>query len=403
MNKRLKVLIADDEPNIREGIRDSLDWNAVGMEVIAEAEDGEEALELAIKYEIDILLVDINMPIMNGLTLIGHIQKLLPKCRVIIISGYDEFSYAQQAIRLQVDEYILKPVKPETLLTVIDNIREKIVSEMKQDRYLEMASNHISKNTIAIQERFCREWVEGMITEEEIIEHLRFLRLPERRPDVLMVIRNQEFQLHQSAVHQKSKKDFISRVNDVVYESLDDKPYVLFSDDSGLLFLILWGQLEDEWFPKVEHLIEDYLDLTVTMYFEHVRGELSDLSKVYLSCKKNIQNESKLTPMVRRARNYMMENFADSNLTLESIANNLQVSPVYLSRMIKQELGTPFVTLLTEMRMKKAIKLLNSTNLPLYEIAEEVGYDNQHYFSTAFKKVVGVSPNQYRKGTIQRV
>jgi two-component system response regulator YesN len=123
MQQLLKVLIADDEPIIREGIRDSIEWDKIGMVVAAEAEDGEEALELALEYEIDILLADLNMPIMNGLTLIENIRNNLPECRVIVVSGYDEFRYAQAALRLQVDDYILKPIKPKNLTEVLEKTR----------------------------------------------------------------------------------------------------------------------------------------------------------------------------------------------------------------------------------------------------------------------------------------
>jgi two-component system response regulator YesN len=91
------------------------------------------------------------------------------------------------------------------------------------------------------------------------------------------------------------------------------------------------------------------------------------------------------------------EHFADSQLSLEGVAKAIGVSPVYLSRLFKQELGTTFVTLLTQMRISKAMQLLGSTGQTVAEIGESVGYESQHYFSTAFKKVVGVSPNRYRR------
>ncbi|MDQ0902413.1 response regulator [Paenibacillus sp. V4I7] len=81
-----KVLIADDESIIREGILSSLNWQQLGLEVVAEAEDGEEALELARKHSVHILLVDLNMPIMNGMSLIKHMREELPDCKIIIIN-----------------------------------------------------------------------------------------------------------------------------------------------------------------------------------------------------------------------------------------------------------------------------------------------------------------------------
>lgn len=99
-----KVLIADDESIIREGIRETINWEEFQMEVVAEAEDGEEALELALRHGVHVLFVDLNMPIMDGITLMKHIRKKLSKCRIVVVTGHDEFTYAQEAIRLQVDD-----------------------------------------------------------------------------------------------------------------------------------------------------------------------------------------------------------------------------------------------------------------------------------------------------------
>nr|6SWB_A Chain A, Two-component response regulator [Geobacillus stearothermophilus]6SWB_B Chain B, Two-component response regulator [Geobacillus stearothermophilus] len=127
-----KVLIADDEAIIREGIRESIDWNEFNMEVVAEAEDGEEALELALRHRVDVLFVDLSMPIMDGLTLMKYAREKLPNCHMIVITGYDEFSYAQEAIRLQVDDYLLKPTDPQRLREVVAKVKEKLEQEQKE-------------------------------------------------------------------------------------------------------------------------------------------------------------------------------------------------------------------------------------------------------------------------------
>ncbi|MDI3410153.1 AraC family transcriptional regulator [Bacillus sonorensis] len=93
-----------------------------------------------------------------------------------------------------------------------------------------------------------------------------------------------------------------------------------------------------------------------------------------------------VSPVVARAREYMQKHFAERSFSLKQTADALQVSPVYLSRMMKRELGVTFIQLLTEMRMQKAVHLLKTTALPIHDIAEQTGYDTQHYFSTVFKK-----------------
>lgn len=398
LEKVLKVLIADDEPNIREGIRYSINWQEVGMEVVAEAEDGEEALELALKYQVDVLLADLNMPIMNGLTLIKHIRESLPKCRTVVISGYDEFSYAQQALRLQVEDYILKPIKPDSLTEVLKKVSSSLQTSTAEKKYLEIASNHISQHTLFIQEQFCQKWVEGNLSGETIKEQLHFWGLPQEVPHLMVAVRTKELEKKQPLVQETDKELVLFGVKNIILEVLESEEKLVFSDPYGLIFILLWGHVSEESFSNIETSIQSYLHVSQTIYSETISGDFDSITIAYESCKRKISEESSISPIVRRAKNVIRQQYTNPELTLESIAKQIQVSPVHLSRVIKRELGSSFTVLVTEMRIKKAIKLLDSTNLQVYEIAEQTGYESQHYFSTAFKKVVGVSPNQYRKG-----
>ncbi len=394
-NNRWKVLIADDEPVIREGIRDSIDWASLQMEVIAEAEDGEEALELALNGSIHVLLADLNMPIMDGLTLIKQIKHRLPQCKILIISGHDEFTYAQEAVRLNVTDYILKPVEPDQLKKVLMGIVQELEEHVKVSEYLEMASNQISRNMMMLREQFCREWIEGRIKEEEIISQLEILKLPTKNPHQIAIIYVPEYLANKPLMTEKEKHIYEFLIKNIVTELLEVYPNLIFADQSGLMVLILWDSIPTTLFERMEQLLKEYLKMSITIYMKQTDKE--DIQKVYEDCKSSIFGEVSISPIVRRAKKYIEEHYTEPTITLENVANILQVSSVYLSRSIKKDLGMSFVSLVTNLRVKKAIQLLNSTNLPIVEIAESVGYDTQHYFSTAFKKVVGVSPNKYRK------
>ena len=163
MRRAYQVLIADDEPIIREGIRDAVDWEALGMEVAAEAEDGEEALELALSQPIDIMLVDMNMPFLDGIGLMKRMKEERPECRFVIITGHDEFAYAQEAIRLGVKDYILKPVNADHLIQVLSSVRDELNDHQIQENYLKKASEQIEKNIPLLRERFCLEWMHGLL------------------------------------------------------------------------------------------------------------------------------------------------------------------------------------------------------------------------------------------------
>lgn len=155
MNKQnWNVLIADDEPIIRDGIRNSIDWPSLQMNVVAEAEDGEEAIELSLMYSVDILLVDINMPIVNGLNVIKHVKEKLPDCRIIIITGYDEFKYAQEAIRLNVSDYLLKPIDPNHLLELLNKLENELVNDNNQKDLLDRTSEQFTKNLPTFKNTF---------------------------------------------------------------------------------------------------------------------------------------------------------------------------------------------------------------------------------------------------------
>lgn len=392
------MLIADDEPIIREGIREAVDWHALGMTVTAEAEDGEEALELASAHAAHVLLVDLNMPIMNGITLIRSVRKQLPACRIVIITGHDEFSYAQEALRLNVDDYILKPVNPGQLKKVLQSVRDKLEREAEQEKYLSLAYGQIAKNLPLLRERFGLDWIAGSMETGEIRERLQFLQLPPDPPKQIGIIRCPELAANQPLLKESDRQLYLFAVENIAAEWLKSRDLLMFRDGQGSIVVCLWQDARDTIAHDIERSVKDYLKITANLAFVPVTGGLTDVAAAYITCRKLVLKEAQITPLVRRARQFIRERYADPELTLETLAQSLQVSPVYLSRIMKQELGTSFVNLITQTRVNNAIKLLNSTDLPIHEIAGRVGYESQHYFSTAFKKTVGVSPNQYRRG-----
>ena len=121
--KKLRVLLVDDEIMIREGFKRLFDWEAHDCEVVGEAADGMDALTKIDTLQPDIAIMDINIPIMNGLKVIQLSRLKHPNTAFVIVSGYDDFSYCREALRLQITDYILKPVNYEEFGTCIDNLK----------------------------------------------------------------------------------------------------------------------------------------------------------------------------------------------------------------------------------------------------------------------------------------
>jgi len=392
-----KVLIADDEAIIREGIRESIPWDKLSLTVVAEAEDGEEALEKALLHKVNIVLVDLNMPIMNGLTVMKHIREQLPECRIVIITGHDEFSYAQEAIRLDVDDYILKPVNPIQLTEVLGGLSRQLTLQVDENKYMTIASRQIEKNMAILRERFCKEWLEGNLQVEEIREQLQFLQLPQDYPAVLGVIRFEK-DAGKPYITEKDRQLYLFAIENIAAEILQSWENIIFRDQYGLIVIIIWAQVSDEVQHSISNAILKYLKIITYASFEFINNHERGITQSYHNAKEKIYQLTQLSPMVRRGQQLIKEQYMNSELTLEMLAEELQISPIYISRQLKEELGTSFIHVLTQTRMNKAIYYLDSTDLSINEISELVGFDNQHYFSTSFKKNVGMSPNQYRRG-----
>ncbi|MCR5673796.1 MAG: response regulator [Lachnospiraceae bacterium] len=156
-----KVILVDDEEEVREAIRKRINWEEIGFTVVGTAENGEEALELAESCEPDVVMTDIQMPFMDGLTLLKKLKEKLPDLRSVIFSGYDDFEYAKEAIRLESEEYILKPVDAEELKSIFLRIKERLDEQIKQQRNVELLSKYYEESRPMMKEQLIIGLLEG--------------------------------------------------------------------------------------------------------------------------------------------------------------------------------------------------------------------------------------------------
>ena len=148
-----KVFFVEDEIITREGIRDNVDWRANGFEFCGEASDGEMALPLLRAAQPDVLITDIKMPFMDGLQLSKIVRERMPGVKIIILSGHDEFEYAQKAIHLGVTDYLLKPVTVQKLQAVLQKLSVQLDQERKKQDSLKKLHEQIEDNRTALRER----------------------------------------------------------------------------------------------------------------------------------------------------------------------------------------------------------------------------------------------------------
>lgn len=172
-----KVFLVEDEITTREGIRDNVDWRSVGFELCGEASDGEIALPQIEAAQPDVIITDIKMPFMDGLQLCKIIREHMAWMKIIIISGYNDFQYAQTAIKLGVSEYLLKPVSVQDLQAVLARVSNTLDQEKSERAYLKRLRSQVEDNLSLLREKFLLRLVTGGESSLSAIEQSQQLGL----------------------------------------------------------------------------------------------------------------------------------------------------------------------------------------------------------------------------------
>ncbi len=399
-----KVLIADDEPKIRRGLIGCTNWGELDMTVVGEAEDGLMAYEQARDLRPDLMLVDICMPMLNGLELIERIRTEVPDCLQIIVSGHDEFEYAQQALRLQAFDFLLKPVGPDLMRATLEKAAAELAARSCRRQYLQWAQQQFERNLPHLRETFLNDWVAGRLTWLEVKEQLDFLRLALPDSPGLLVVRPLERLGREAPAGARDRHIQLLALYSLLERELEPlAPVILFQDSKEQVVAIAgagtgcaaaWATLPE----RLSREAESCLGQTIALARMPVTRIETSLAADYDALCEQISRDTGLTPTVKMARQYIDVHYAEPELSLQQVADSIPVSPSYLSRLLKQELGISFIEYVTHVRIGMATQLMHDPAMRMYEIAERVGYSSQHYFSTAFRRMLGVSPAEYRKG-----
>ncbi|EPY06197.1 two component transcriptional regulator [Paenibacillus alvei TS-15] len=165
-----KLILVDDEEDVREGVLHEIDWESLGFTVVETAENGQEAMEYIERLQPDIVVTDIHMPFMNGLQLAEWIRSHDPSMKIMILTGYDEFEYAQKAIKLQIDEYVLKPFSAAELQAALVKVKQQMDQEVAEKNNLLTLQDHYRKSLPVLQHVFLSSLLTGKCSLEDIQE-----------------------------------------------------------------------------------------------------------------------------------------------------------------------------------------------------------------------------------------
>ena len=395
-----KVLIADDEPKIRRGVRALIESVNPKFEVIAEAEDGEVAMDLAIKFKPDVAFVDVCMPIMDGLEFMRRLEGALPETIAIIVSGHDEFEYARAAVSLRAFEYLLKPVSEDALRGVLAKVDIELASRKETGKRTAWLSEQLERNLPLLRDRFMRDWVAGTVSGGEVEEGAAFL---EFNPSVPLTLIAARFAMHSpgAAGSDRGRTLVFVAMRTVLEEVLPRHGSSVFEDDTETM-LAVTPMLPEETLVRLMESIERacvaQLAIVPLLASRSVPDPIAGLSDAYEEVRSELSEGDDSQAFVVLARNWVDKHYWDPDACLEDAANELQVSPGHLSRIMKRSTGFPFVEYLNRIRVKKAAGLMGDPSAKVFEIAERVGYRSHHYFCRVFRKVMGVSPTELKNG-----
>lgn len=408
--ERYRVLLVDDEEEIRAGISRKIDWDSLGFTLAGEADNGEEALELAELVRPDVVLTDIKMPFMDGLELCRRLKRVLPAAKTVVFSGFDDFEYARQAVGMGVSEYIMKPINAQEMSGVLLRLKDQLDQQQAERRDMESLRRRYEESLPVLRELFYTRLLDGQVRAEQIGDRAaRYeIQMPEGPWTVaLFDVDSLEEAEQRDELLLLSVQGFLTK-----YASLDCVVRtVLYNDSVALLAQTDQTYTLLEELERLRALALNYLELeavfgpgfTGVMPISQFRS-LDELEHWCVDRCLNLrellgrQRSDSAWRTVERAKHYIGQHYADSELSVESVCTHLHLSPAYFSTLFKREEGMSFIAYVTNVRMERAAHLLLESDDKTYLIAEKTGYTDPNYFSYVFKRRFGISPSKYRAG-----
>lgn len=355
-----KVVIIDDEPWTRGVIKNLANWDKFEMEVVGEAADGETGLALIQKIAPDIVITDVRMPRLNGIDLVGILRKEGMHMPVLIISGYDDYSYVRSAMQLGVTDYILKPIKPEELNTQLQKCRSLL-----QARPVE--ANPIRAGFLA----------DGWESE--------YQKLHKQIVTTLQTLDTAALEINMKKLYKA-----------VVRHEGENPDQAL---QIGLYYAFIYPmQKHMEKLGMQKECVFTSQQTTFVFSRENTLQQVfSFVNELYTAViKKNASIHNNMRLDIQAVCRYMEENYL-SGITLEQTADVFHVSKEHLSKAFKNDQSIGFSEKVISLRMNKAKEYVMQKNIPMKEIGFLVNYYDQAHFYKTFKKFFGKTPGEMRK------
>ena len=418
-----KLLIVDDEPLERQALRFFVEHSKLEIDTILEAGNGIDAVQLALTEQPDLCVLDIKMPGLSGLEVMEQIKSVNKHCRVVFSTAYSYFDYAVRALQLGALDFLVKPVKKETLIRVLNKGIDELDAEQSEAEY----KVRIKDMTYILEKRILKELVTGQVDEET----LWFLEQHGISSDA----RCAGFFWRLKREIGEEEKENISRHLRRELAHTGYK-YQLYPHKRSIDFL-LYGR-ETMQTGKMERVVIDIFARTLSEYGVQSScgvgswvDDITQLEQSYIEAKSaadgmtaapEAENRAELSAApvrqsapvsrmpeapqaapdpqaapaeIKKMCVYMKENYAEK-ISLEDVTQHVGFSKFYGGRLFKQHMGMTIIEYLIDIRLTHAKELLAQGEFSIKQISFMVGYQDPNYFTWSFKKATGISPVKYR-------
>lgn len=411
---KYRLLIVDDEREVREVLSEIVDWSELGFEVVQTLKDGRDTIAYLEQQLVDVVLSDIKMTFESGIDVARFIKERQLPVKVVLLSGYQEFQLAQEAIRYDVSDYLLKPTDLDELYRVFRNLKRELD-----------AGAAVKQSERQDRERFASYLLfQSDAAAEEIARHLEQLNAavdPMRNPCALLEVTVTKDSGGLSRADVASSKKLLANMAAGQFPSwlmlLDEReqpPYyavICMPTEQQQLYDQMQNSLQ-----RLNNITALKAQLVGFQRFDNLATLLVEYrSRDPLRASSDVKQEAAAGPQrrdgdvspssgsqsgggkwaIRQAVAYIEEHY-HKNLSLELVAGQVHLNPVYFGQLFKNETNQNFSDYLVEVRLKHAKELLRSTPFKIYEICDKVGYKDLKYFYKLFKKHEGVTPSEYR-------
>lgn len=393
------MILVEDETFERRALLEHIDWDLIGVQIVGEAANGEQGLALVLERNPDIVLSDVNMPVMDGIEMARKVRAVAPDTHILFLSAYDDFDYARQAIDLNVQAYVVKPVNEGELLRNVKRAVDDITEKALERRLLRDIRSSYSENIDLACQALVNRLLLGMHVDANDARKLNLKWLCPDSGSVSLLLYHfdpSKTRLLDERLRELNR-NYQKRFPQCI--SICPRPgqmVTLFSDAGEAA-----AKIEKQMSSAMEELVGTPIS------FQKISGsEGKTLADLYTVAMGRIPQEDHEAegPRAHKKRKQIADDVEkiireryNQQITLETIAKSMHFTPNYLGMVFKSVKKVNVARYLMQTRMEKACCFLATSEKTVNDIALQCGFGSITYFHTAFKREYGLTPSEYRQ------